>query len=141
MGRQLSKARHAARHYAPWQERVFPGHIRRADVVGIFLTEASIIRLIGAVLLEANDEWQLQHGYMGIEAMAELPTVELDVVLVAQPVPEGADLKKGHESFGRPHSRIDPAKNCRRDAPRYSTIVFSPRMIITSTAIPGRRLR
>ena len=45
---------------------------RRADVVGIFPTEASIIRLIGAVLLEANDEWQLQHRYMGIEAMAEL---------------------------------------------------------------------
>ena len=45
---------------------------RRADVVGIFPSEASIIRLIGAVLLEANDEWQLQHRYMGVEAMAEL---------------------------------------------------------------------
>ena len=45
---------------------------RRADVVGIFPSEASIIRLIGAVLLEANDEWQLQHRYMGVEAMTEL---------------------------------------------------------------------
>jgi transposase-like protein len=45
---------------------------RRADVVGIFPSEASIIRLIGAVLLEANDEWQMQHRYMGVEAMAEL---------------------------------------------------------------------
>jgi putative transposase len=45
---------------------------RRADVVGIFPSEPSIVRLIGAVLLEANDEWQLQHRYMQVEAMAEL---------------------------------------------------------------------
>jgi hypothetical protein len=45
---------------------------RRANAVGIFPNEASIIRLIGAVLLEQNDEWQLQHRYMQVEAMAEL---------------------------------------------------------------------
>jgi putative transposase len=45
---------------------------RRADVVGIFPGEASITRLIGAVLLEQNDEWQLQHRYMQVEAMVEL---------------------------------------------------------------------
>jgi hypothetical protein len=32
----------------------------------------AIIRLIGAVLLEANDEWQMQHRYMGVEAMGEM---------------------------------------------------------------------
>ena len=47
-------------------------HKRRADVVGIFPSEQSILRLIGAVLLEANDEWQLQHRYMGVEAMGEM---------------------------------------------------------------------
>lgn len=55
---------------------------RRADVVGIFPSEASILRLIGAVLLEANDEWQLQHRYMQVEAMADLlapPTIEGEV--------------------------------------------------------------
>ena len=49
---------------------------RRADVVGIFPGEPSIVRLIGAVLLEANDEWQLRHRYMQVEAMAELLSPE-----------------------------------------------------------------
>lgn len=50
---------------------------RRADVVGIFPGEPSILRLIGAVLLEQNDEWQTQNRYMQVEAMAERnPTVE-----------------------------------------------------------------
>lgn len=38
----------------------------------IFPSEASIVRLIGAVLPEANDEWQMQHRYMGVEAMGEM---------------------------------------------------------------------
>src|SRR3954462_15484285 len=54
---------------------------RRADVVGILPNEASITRLIGAVLLEQNDEYQLQHCYMQIEGMAELldPAPEADL--------------------------------------------------------------
>jgi putative transposase len=55
-------------------ERLNKEVTRRADVVGIFPNEALISRLIGAVLMEANDEWQLQHRYMQIEGMAELAT-------------------------------------------------------------------
>src|SRR3954453_5959052 len=51
---------------------------RRADVVGIFPNEASITRLIGAVLLEQNDEWLVQHRYMQIEGMAELIPSPID---------------------------------------------------------------
>lgn len=60
---------------------------RRADVVGIFPTEDSIVRLIGAVLLEANDEWQLQHRYMQVEAMADLnlPAIEKEKTLQITP--------------------------------------------------------
>ena len=43
---------------------------RRADVVGIFPNAASITRLVGAILLEQNDEWQFQHRYMTLETMA-----------------------------------------------------------------------
>ena len=52
---------------------------RRADVVGIIPNEAAIARLIGAVLLEQNDEWLLQCRYMQIEGMAELTPSLLDI--------------------------------------------------------------
>jgi transposase-like protein len=47
-------------------------------MVGIFPNGASIIRLIGAVLLEQNDEWRLQHRYMQVEAMAEIAALLID---------------------------------------------------------------
>jgi putative transposase len=59
---------------------------RRADVVGIFPGEPSIIRLIGAVLLEQNDEGQTQNRYIQVEAMAELtPTFEATPAITFPP--------------------------------------------------------
>lgn len=65
------------------RERVNREVKRRADVIGIFPNDEAIVRLVGALIFESNDEWAVARRSMSLETLARAtdnPNVRLPAV-------------------------------------------------------------
>ena len=82
---QVRPRKHRAKLHSTNPIERLNGEIKfRTDVVGIFPNDDAIVRLVGAILLEQNDEWAVQRSrYMTLETIAPLsddPLISLPAV-------------------------------------------------------------
>jgi len=69
------KAHRVQIHSANPLERLNAEVKRRTNVIGIFPNDKAVIRLVGAMMLEQNDEWSLQLRYMQLEGLLSRATI------------------------------------------------------------------
>src|SRR5262249_1664644 len=95
---------------------------RRTNVASIFPNEAAIVRLVGAILLEQNDEWAVTRRYMSLETMVGLcndPAVGQKAIPAAwqsEPLRRGSMLVELHHLQGHnpPRSPASPRQSTGR---------------------------
>ena len=59
---------------------------RRTDIVGVFPDQESVLRLVGSILLEIDDEWQVERRYFSQDSMRKLHEPSSDIPASAGPV-------------------------------------------------------
>lgn len=64
-------------------ERVNKEIKRRTNIVGIFPNREAVIRLVGALMLEQDDEWAVSRRYMPEEKLAALCDDPGDAAMIA----------------------------------------------------------
>jgi putative transposase len=67
-------------------QRVINEIMHRSDVVGIAPNDGVVIRLVGAFMIEANDEWTLTRRYMALETLTRMgntKNIRLPAIAVA----------------------------------------------------------
>jgi putative transposase len=65
---------------------------RRTDVVGIFPDDASVIRLVSMLAIEANDEWLVGRSYISRQSMATLYETQSEKTLPLKTKEEANEL-------------------------------------------------